>query len=164
MANLDHLYIETQVSESDIASLKAGNPVTVTLEAVPGLELTGQVAAISALGEVDSTGSVQYTLRIDIDTVAEDVFLPLGSTANLTIQVKEAAASLAVPITVIQNDAQGEYVLVVQADGSTKRVDVVTGTIAGDLVTVTGDLQEGDSLTISQNNGMPGGGSGPFGG
>jgi multidrug efflux pump subunit AcrA (membrane-fusion protein) len=70
--------------------------------------------------------------------------------------------SLAVPITAIQNDDQGEYVLVVQADGSTKRVDIVSSTIVGDLVVVTGDLNEGDALTTSQNNGMPGGG--PFGG
>jgi multidrug efflux pump subunit AcrA (membrane-fusion protein) len=51
---------------------------------------------------------------------------------------------------------------VVQADGSTKRVDVETGTIVDDLVVVTGELKEGDSLTTSQNNDMPGGG--PFGG
>ncbi len=161
MANLDHLYIETQVNESDIASLKVGDPVTATLDAMTGLELTGKVAAINALGKEDA-GSVQYTVRIDIDPVAADVSsLPLGSTANVTIQVKAAAESLAVPITVIQNDAQGEYVLVVQADGSTKRVDVVTGTIVGDLVTVTGDLKEGDSLaTTPVDNSFPRPGSG----
>ncbi|HMB24295.1 MAG TPA: efflux RND transporter periplasmic adaptor subunit [Anaerolineales bacterium] len=161
MANLDHLYIETQVSESEIASIKVGNPITATVDAVPGLKLAGQVAAISALGEVDSSGSVQYTLRIDIDKVAEDAFLPLGSTANVTIQTKEAAPSLAVPITVIQNDGKGEYVLVVQPDGSTKRVDVSSGTIVGDLVTVSGDLKEGDTLTIASRNDLP---QGMFGG
>jgi hypothetical protein len=69
--------------------------------------------------------------------------------------------SLAVPITAIQNDDQGEYVLVVQANGSTKRVDIVSSTLVGDLVVVTGDLNEGDALTTSQNNGPEGG---PFGG
>jgi RND family efflux transporter MFP subunit len=160
MANMDHLYIETQVSESDIASIKVREPVTAMLEAVPGLELTGQVAAISALGKEDS-GTVQYTVRIDIDPVKDGASLPLGSTASVMIQVKEAAELLAVPITVIQNDAQGEYVFVIQADGSTKRVDVVTGTIVGDLVTVIGDLKEGDSLTtLPVDNGMPVPGSG----
>jgi multidrug efflux pump subunit AcrA (membrane-fusion protein) len=128
---------------------------------VEGIELTGQVAAIDPLGEVGSD-SVQYTIRIDLDKLEELVSLPLGSTANVTIEVEPAKASLAVPITAIQNDDQGEYVLVVQADGSTKRVDIVSSTIVGDLVVVTGDLNEGDALTTSQNNGMPGGG--PFGG
>ena len=161
MANLSHLYIETQVGESEIANVRAGDPVTATLDAMEGLKFTGQVAAINPLGEVDSD-SVQYTVRIDIDQVAQDESLPLGSTANVTIEIEPATMSLAVPITAIQTDDKGEYVLVVQADGSTKRVDIVSSTIVGDLVVVTGDLNEGDALTTSQNNGMPGGG--PFGG
>lgn len=151
LANLDHLYIESQVDESDIASVKVDQSITSTLDAVPDLELTGQVVAIDPVGEEDS-GLVKYTVLIDIDKVAEDIFLPLGSTANVTIQVKEAATSLAVPINMVQNDSKGEYVLMVQADGSTKRVDVVTGMIADDLVTVTGDLKEGDTVTTSGGN------------
>ena len=161
MANLGHLYIEAKIGESDIASVSVGDPITATLDAVDGLELTGKVAAIDPLGEVGSD-SVQYTVRIDIDKIEELVSLPLGSTANVTIEVEPATMSLAVPITAVQNDDQGEYVLVVQADGSTKRVDVETGTIVDDLVVVTGELKEGDTLTTSQNNDMPGGG--PFGG
>jgi len=161
MANINHLYIETQISEADIANVSVGNPITATLAAVPDAKLTGQVAAISALGEVDSD-SVQYTVQIDIDKVEEDMFLPLGSTANVTIEVKPAAAALAVPITAVQNDGQGEYVLVVQADGSTKRVNIAGGTIVGELVTVTGDLKEGESLTTVQDSSAVPGGS--FGG
>jgi HlyD family secretion protein len=148
LANLDHLYIEAQVDESDIANVKVGNPITATLDAVPDVQLTGKVVAIDPVGEKDS-GIVKYTVLIDIAKVAEDVFLPLGSTANVTIQVKEATKSLAVPTDLVQNDSKGEYVFVAQADGSTKRVEVVTGTIVGDLVTVTGDLKEGDSVTTS---------------
>jgi multidrug efflux pump subunit AcrA (membrane-fusion protein) len=106
---------------------------------------------------------VKYTVRIDVDPVKGGESLPLGSTASATIQVKEAAKSLAVPITVIQNDSEGEYVLVVQPDGSTKRVDVVSGTIVGDLVTVSGNLKEGDTLTTLPVDGsmpMPGSGRG----
>jgi len=160
MANLDHLYIESQVSESDIANVKVGDPVTATLDAVPSMKLTGKVAAIDSLGKVNSN-SVEYTVRVDLDKVAEDVSLPLGATANMTIEVKPATASLTVPITVIQNDSKGEYVLVLQADGSSKRVDVVSSTIVGDRVVVTGNLKEGDSLTASQKgNAAP---RGPFG-
>ncbi len=146
LANLDHLYIESQVDESDIANIKVGNPVSATLDAVPEVRLTGRVVAIDPVGE-KSSGLVKYTVLADIDRVAEAVFLPLGSTANVTIQVKEPTTSLAVPADLVQNDSQGEYVWLVQVDGSTKRVEVTTGPIVGDLVTVTGDLQEGDTLT-----------------
>src|SRR6266496_6342900 len=142
VANLDHLYIETQVDESDSTNVKVGDPVTATLDAVPDLNLTGKVAAIDPVGE-STSGVVKYTVRVDVAQPKDHAFLPLGATANVTIQVKPATTALAVPTTFVQNDSKGEYLLVMQADGSTKRVDVVTSTIQGDLVIVTGDLKEG---------------------
>jgi HlyD family secretion protein len=148
IANLGHLYIETQVDETDIANVSVGDPITATLDAVDGLELNGQLAAIDPVGQEDS-GLVKYTVLVEVDKLAQDVFLPLGATANVTIQVEPATTALAVPTDQVQSDGTGEYVFVVQADGSTKRVDVVTGAIEGDLVVVTGDLKEGDTLATS---------------
>ncbi|MBN2115157.1 MAG: efflux RND transporter periplasmic adaptor subunit [Anaerolineales bacterium] len=161
LANLDHLYVTTQVDESDIAKVKLGNPVTATLDAVPGLTLTGRVTAINPVGEVVS-GLVKYNVRIELDKAESDTFLPLGTTANVVIHVKEASDTLAVPITAIQNDSQGEYVWLIQGDGSTKRVDIVSGSIIGELVAVTGDLKEGDPVQLLQNNDSSM--LGPFGG
>lgn len=153
LADMDHLYIETQVDESDIARVKLGNQAEVTLDAVSGVMITGKVSAINPVGEVVS-GLVKYTVRVDLDAVDDDVFLPLGTTANVVIQIKDMAAVLAVPITAIQNDTKGEYVLVLEEDGSTKRVDIVSGAIVGDLVAVSGDLNEGDTLQLLNNNGL----------
>ena len=149
IANLNHLYIDALVDESDIASVQVGAPITATLDAVPDLQLTGQVAAINPVGQKDS-GLVKYTVRIAIDKAAGQDFLPLGATANVTIQVKPAATALGVPTSFVQNDGKSEYVMVVQPDGSAKRVDVVTGTIVGDNVVVTGNLKVGDVLRASQ--------------
>lgn len=148
LANLGNLYIETQVDETDIANVTIGDPITATLDAVDGLELTGQVVAVDPVGQEDS-GLVKYTVLVEVGTVAEDLFLPLGATANVTIQVEPAGTALAVPTALVQHDTKGDYVLILQADGSTKRVDVVTGTIQSDLVFVTGDLKEGDTLTTT---------------
>jgi HlyD family secretion protein len=157
VADLDHLYIETQVDESDIASIKVGNPITAALDAMPGVTLTGNVTAINPVGE-EVSGLVKYTVRVDLDKADTDLSLPLGATANVTIQVKEATATLAVPITAIQNDSKGEYVLLIQSDNTTKRVDVVSGSIIGDLVAVTGDLKESDHVSTQGNGSQrPGG-------
>lgn len=161
IANLDHLYIEAQVDETDIAQVDVDDPITATLDAVEGIELTGKVAAVDPVGQEDS-GVVKYTVLIEVDKAAEDVFLPLGATANVTIQVEPATTALAVPTTMVQHDSKGDYVLVLQSNGSAKRVDVETGTIEGDQVIVTGDLKEGDTLTIAQNGN--GGLRGPLGG
>lgn len=147
LADMRGLYVETQVDESDVANVKVGQQAEVTLDALAGVTFTGKVAAINPVGETVSD-LVKYTVRIDLDQVDGDVFLPLGATADVVIKVKEETASLAVPIAVMQNDGQGEYVMVLQSDGSAKRVDVVSGVIVGDLVVVTGDLNEGDRLQL----------------
>ncbi len=147
LADMSHLYVETQVDESDVAKIKLGNPVETSLDALPGVTLTGEVAAINPVGGVVS-GLVKYAVRIDLDKLEEDTFLPLGTTANVVIKVKDASAILAVPITAIQNDSKGEFVWVIQNDGSTVRVDIVSGSIVGDLVSVNGDLKEGDRVSL----------------
>jgi HlyD family secretion protein len=157
MANLDHLYVEAQVDESDIANVKVGDQVTATLDAVPGITLTGKVTAINPVGTVVS-GLVKYTVRIDFDKADTDLSLPLGATVNLSIQVKGPTTELAVPVTAIQNDSKGEYVWVIR-NGSPVRVDVVGGQIVGDHVAVTGNLTAGEVVQLGQGNNNSSGGS-----
>jgi HlyD family secretion protein len=161
LANMDHLYVETKVDESDIANIKLGNSVEVTLDAVSGLTLKGSVTAINPVGE-DVSGLIKYTVRVDLDKVKRGIFLPLGTTANVVIKLKDASASLAVPITAIQNDSQGEYVWVLQGDGSSKRINVVSGAIVGSQVVVSGDLTAGDRIQLEHVNGFQA--PNPFGG
>ena len=162
LADMDHLYIETQVDESDIANVKLGNLTKITLDAVSGVTFTGQVTAVNPVGEVVS-GLVKYTVRVDLDKLKNKITLPLGTTANVVIQIKAASKTLTVPITAIQNDSKGEYVLVIQSDNSTVRVDVVGGAIVGDKVAVTGNLKEGDRVQVGKGN-TKSGASGGLGG
>ena len=158
IADMDHLYVEAQVDESDVANVKAGQHVEVTLDALTEVALKGKVSVVNPVGETVS-GLVKYKVRIDLDKVTGQTFIPLGTTAKVVITLKEAAATLAVPITAIQNDSEGEYVLVIQDDNTTKRVNVVGGAIVGDLVAITGDLKEGDRVQVGQASS-----GGPFGG
>jgi len=161
VANLDQLYVEAQVDESDVATIKVGQQTEITLDALTGVSFTGEVTAINPVGEVVS-GLVKYAVRIDLDQVSDQVFLPLGTTANVVIHVSDAIASLGVPITTIQNDANGEFVIILQSDGTTQRVNVVSGAIVNDLVVVSGDLQEGDRLQVNNESSFDA--PNPFGG
>ena len=160
IADLDNLYVDAQVDESDIARVRVGNQVSAESDALPGVEFSGEVVSINPVGEVVS-GLVKYDVRVKIKTPGDDSFLPLGSTMNLVIQVGGETAVLAVPITAIQNDAQGEFVWVIRG-GETVRVDVTGGAIIGEMVAVTGDLNEGDVVTTARNNGFEA--PNPFGG
>lgn len=160
IANLDHLYVDAQVDESDIAKVQVGNQVSAESDALPGIEFSGEVVSINPVGEVVS-GLVKYDVRVKIEKPEGDIFLPLGSTMNLVIQIGGETATLAVPITAIQNDSQGEFVWVVRGE-ETVRVDVTGGAIIGEMVAVTGDLNEGDVVTTARESSFEA--PNPFGG
>ena len=65
------------------------------------------------------------------------------------------------PLVAVQNDEDGEYVWVIQGDGSAKRVRS-SSTIEGDLVVVTGDLKVGDVLQVLHESSIQA--AGPFSG
>jgi HlyD family secretion protein len=162
LANRSELYVDVQVDETEVARIQTGDAVTLTLDSLAGSELNGAVQTINPVGQTVA-GLVKYTVRVALAANGRtDLFL--GGTANATIVTDVQADVLAVPLAAIQNDDAGEYVNRVNADGSRSRVNVRSGVLEGDLVTVSGGgLQKGDKveLATAQVLGVP---SGPFGG
>lgn len=161
IANRANLYVQAQVDESDVAKVKVGDPVEVTLDALPGVELSGSVESVNPVGEV-SSGLIKFSVLIALDPVDDEMIVPLGATADSVIQVREATKVLAVPLVAVQNDEDGEYVWVIQGDGSAKRVAIESSTIEGNLVVVTGDLKVGDVLQVLHESSIQA--AGPFSG
>ena len=52
MANLEKVYVVTEVDETDIGKVKVGQPVTITVEAYPDQPLQGEVLRIAPQGQV----------------------------------------------------------------------------------------------------------------
>jgi multidrug efflux pump subunit AcrA (membrane-fusion protein) len=126
--------------------VEPGAPVTITLDAFPGQELTGKVALINPMGETVQ-GNVKYNVRIDLDPVENPLLL--GATANVIIQTGLPSEVALVPVRAIQTDDAGEFVQVVQPDGTLKRVEVTTGRLVGDQVIVlSDDLEVGQTVTL----------------
>lgn len=160
LADVNHLFVRAQMDEADVMKVGVGNPVEVTLDAMPDILFTGSVLSINPVGD-SSSGSVKYTVLVALDEVTLDAFPPIGATANAKIMVSEERPALAVPLSMIQNDNEGEFVWVVKADGNVMRVNILSGEIVGDYVVVTGDLQEGDALQAGERENTTQG-FGPF--
>jgi RND family efflux transporter MFP subunit len=147
LANRAQAHIDTLIDESDIHTLKIGDKAEVSMDVLPGQTLTGTVAFINPEGETVS-GNVKYSVRIDLDPVEQPLLL--GATADVAIQTGQPRAVLTVPVRAIQTDAQGEFVNLVQADGTLKRIDIVSGQLQGDQVIIlSGDLKTGDQVELS---------------
>ncbi len=93
---------ETQIArDSDRAST-----VNLTLDALPGITVTGKVDAIDPAGTI-SQGVVNYNVRVVLDPT--DAPLKLDMTANASIMVKRHENVLAVPTTAIRTGGQGGF-------------------------------------------------------
>lgn len=56
----------TDLTEVDIVEIKVGDPVTITLDAIPNLDLNGHVDRIKNIGE-SNKGDTTYTAYINLD-------------------------------------------------------------------------------------------------
>jgi len=183
LVDVSQLHVDVLVDETEIAIVQAGQNVQVTLDALTGITLTGQVARVDPAGTV-SSGVVNYNVRVDLDPT--EAPLRLDMTANASIAGETHENVLAVPTSAIRSGSsgqtgfggqgrqggqgiQGDFVLVIQ-NGRPRPVQVTLGMTAGDLTEVSGDLQEGDQVAIITTTsfqsgiGFPGGGPGFFGG
>jgi HlyD family secretion protein len=171
LVDRETLKVETLVDETNISRVSVGDAAEITMDSQPGVVLTGKVGRIKRIGTVVN-GLVKYSVIVLIDPTDKPVLF--GATVNVTITTGEPHEMLAVPVGAVLSDAQGEYILRVTTDGNTQRIEIQSGDLSGNLVTITttGNLKEGDQVelgagtTTNQNDnfGPGGGGGGPFGG
>lgn len=153
LVNRNKMYVEVSIDETSISNINVGDKATISFDAFPGKDTTGKVTFINPIG-TSSSGVVNYTVKVELDKV--DPSILIGATANVTIQTGNPEATLFVPVSAVQSDAQGEYVIRVTNSGQ-ERVAVVSGQIVDTNVVVKGDLRAGDvvqlySSTSTSNN------------
>ncbi len=73
----------TDLTELNIAEISEGAPVTITLDAIPGLELPGRVSTIAPYGE-SRQGDIVYTVKVTLDR--QDPRLRWNMTAKVVIE------------------------------------------------------------------------------
>lgn len=136
--------IDVLVTEDSISKVKVGNPVDVSFTGL-NIETTGKVTLIDPIG-ASSSGVVNYTVRIELDDPDPQIYI--GATASVVITTGEPQNRIYVPVSAVMNDIQGEYVVKLNNDGSTERVQVVTGDISDETVAVAGELSKGDRVEL----------------
>ncbi len=137
------LEVEAYVAESDVAKLKVGDPVTLTLDALPGETFTGHLFSIDP-AETIVNGVANYKVKVSFDTM--DPRFKSGLTANLTIETQRKDHVLVIPqFAIVQND-QGTFAIKV-ANGKQEQVPITLGIQDqnGNAEVVKG-LQEGDQV------------------
>jgi HlyD family secretion protein len=150
IADLNNMIINAQVNQADVPRLKVGESVEVTVEAVPGLKVTGEVERIYPQATIKNNIK-GYPARIVLKNV--DARIRPGMTANVKIPVASADNVTAVPLAAVFTEKASEggqmerFVYVQQGETFEKR-NVKVGVSDFFYAEIQGGLKEGEIVSL----------------
>lgn len=133
------------LTEIDVTKVKAGQKVSLTMDAFPDLFFTGQVLAINTNGQ-SSSGVTSYPTIIVFDNSLANMYPNMSVSANILIDSKNDI--LTVPSSSIQT-SNGESFVKVLKDGQVSEVIVTTGLSDSTNTEITSGLNQGDTVITS---------------
>ncbi len=146
LVDLSTLHVDVNVDEVDVAAVREGQPVVLTLDALADTEVKGTVVSVSPLPAADAS-IVAYTVRIDLTPT--DAPLKVGMTATAQIITESRDGVLLIPNRAIRVNRQaGTFSVEKWVNGRIVEADIVVG-LRSDLQSeVISGLQDGDQLII----------------
>ena len=144
--DLASLYIDLEVSEVDLPSLKVGQKATLEFDAIADKTYNGEVSDIGMIGTV-SQGVVNYPVTVHITDADSDIHP--GMTASISIITDEVTDALLVPNKAIRTSG-GQQSITVLFEGQQISVPITVGLVGDSYTQITSDqLRDGDVVVIN---------------
>jgi membrane fusion protein (multidrug efflux system) len=141
LVRLDPMEVDFSLPESALASVAAGQPVRLVVDAYAGETFSGEVLAVEPVIDVNSR-SAKVRARVP----NPDYRLRPGLFARVTLEVGEAGASaIVIPEQALLQEGDNRFVYVVR-DGKAARAVVKTGVRLPGRVAITEGLSDGDQV------------------
>ena len=137
------LQLVAMVDETDIANVKASNPVSFTVDSFSSRDFPGTVASIAPKATIVS-GVVNYEVAINISKDTQ--LLKPDMTANVSIQTAQHEALL-LPAAAVQRDGEQSFVYV-PGNAGPGRKPVAVGNKDGDMVEIKRGISPGDVVLL----------------
>lgn len=144
IAKLDQVWVEAEVFEQDAARIKAGLPVTMTLDYLPGRQWAGTVDYVYPV-----LNSKTRTLRARLKFENTDLLLKPNMFAKVTIAAAKPKKTLVVPKDAVIRTGQQDRVVVALGDGQFKSIEVTLGQADANELEILQGLTEKDSVVVS---------------
>lgn len=142
----DRLIVNAQVDETDIGKVKAGQPVTITLDAYPAEEVKGIVDHIAYESQLVNNVTI-YSVEILPEQMPE--FFRSGMSANVTIITANKDNVLIIPNEAVVKEKGENFVRLLKGQGSAPELNKVILGMADDVnVEVVSGLNPNDTIVI----------------
>jgi membrane fusion protein (multidrug efflux system) len=137
-----HLEAVLNVPERELATMKAGLPVTLLVDAVAGKQFAGSIDRISPVVDAGSG-----TFRVVCAFSGEGGLKP-GMFGRIGVVYDSRTDALTIPRVALLED-EGEPAVYAVRDGKAVRVSLKLGYIDGELAEVRSGLKEGDRVVTA---------------
>ncbi len=154
------LEVTADFTETDLPSLKLGQPANVTVDAI-NASIAGKVTAIAPSAAATSGSVVTYSVTVEL-TSPPAAARP-GMSAKASVTIAQVSGVLTIPAIALNGSALNGYtVLVLGADGTAQSRDVTVGLVTSTEAEVQTGLQQGEAVvtgtTAAQTTTTTGGG------
>jgi RND family efflux transporter MFP subunit len=142
IVNNKDLKVTTDIPESYVSRIKKGTPVIIF---IPSLNKTYN-SSVSLVSQTIGTTSRGFTIECKLPS---DANIKANQVAEVKIQDYSSPAAIAIPVSTIQTDENGKFVLIAKTEnGKTiaRKKAVAIGELYGDKIEIKAGLQPGDSL------------------
>lgn len=147
LQSLDPIYVNFGLPQQQVPRLRAGMPVRVTCDAVPGLSIEGRITTVNPLVDADTRN-----IQLQATVANREEKLRPGMFVNAAVVLPARDKVLAIPATAVLYAPFGDSVFVVAVDNAAKGGNVLRqrfvrlGGKRGDFVAVASGLAEGETV------------------
>jgi multidrug efflux pump subunit AcrA (membrane-fusion protein) len=143
----DSFQVVVPFEEADAARVLPGQPVQVSVDALPNDTLTGRVVSVAPSG-VDLSGIISYYATVVVDGGADR--LRDGQTAEADVRVESVDNVLRVPAAAVRRSGGQPTVTIAGPDGKPVSMPFLAGLVGDDYVEVRSGLADGARVELPQ--------------
>lgn len=147
VADMNNLIFEGKVDETEVGMLTVGQPMEISIGALPDLKLNAVIELIAPKG-VETNGANTFEIKAAINVPSGEK-LRAGYSANATVNLSKASDVLTIPESVIEWKGDSTFVYVMTdslPDQKFDRMAISTGTSDGINIQVNDGISENDKL------------------
>lgn len=137
------MYIEAFIDEADVAKVRIGEEVNITMDSYPGKVFKGEVYKISpvVLGGKQETRTFEVRVRLK----DKDILIKPGMSADIEIVVESISDVLAVPSQAVVEREGKKYVYIIK-DSRAHLTPIRVGRFNWTFYEVLSGIKEGDKV------------------
>lgn len=140
------LWVDAEIYEKDIARLRTGQDVAITVPAYPADTFSGNITYIS-----DVLNDATRTITVRTEVPNPDSRLKPGMFADVVIELDTNGGAIAVPVEAVLDDEGARLVFIRTGPNRFEPRHVTTGTREGDFVEITSGIAVGEEIVTTGN-------------